>query len=255
MGIYLNPNNVLLQRAKKSEIFIDKSMMIAELNKLVDTENNFLCISRPRRFGKSMAGNMISAYYSKGCDSRELFMDLKIAKDKSFEEYLNKLNVIKFDLNAVYRNIKDKSNLIDFITEMIKDELRETFPSAKLYEDDTLPIAIQRVYAKTGETFVFIIDEYDVLVREQIESKLFNAYLEFLNGLFKNADLSPAISLAYLTGILPIARQNTVETQPFHRVFDDQSDETCRICGFHGRRNPRPLRAVRYGLRGVQALV
>ena len=159
MGIYLNPNNALLRRARKSEIFIDKSMMIAELNKLVDTENNFLCVSRPRRFGKSMAGNMISAYYSKGCDSRELFMDLKIAKDKSFEEYLNKLNVIKFDLNAVYRNIKDKSNLIDFITEMIKDELRETFPSAKLYEDDTLPIAIQRVYAKTGETFVFIIDE------------------------------------------------------------------------------------------------
>ena len=206
MGIYLNPNNVLLQRAKKSEIFIDKSMMIAELNKLVDTENNFLCISRPRRFGKSMAGNMISAYYSKGCDSRELFMDLKIAKDKSFEEYLNKLNVIKFDLNAVYRNIKDKSNLIDFITEMVKDELRETFPSVKLYEDDTLPIAIQRVYAKTGETFAVIIDEYDVLVREQVESKLFNAYLEFLNGLFKNTDLSPAISLAYLTGILPIVR-------------------------------------------------
>ena len=97
MGIYLNPNNALLKQSRKSEIFIDKSMMIAELNKLVDSENKFLCISRPRRFGKSMMGNMISAYYSKGCDSRELFKDLKIAQDKSFEEYLNKLNVIKIE--------------------------------------------------------------------------------------------------------------------------------------------------------------
>ncbi|MBQ0128495.1 MAG: AAA family ATPase [bacterium] len=206
MGIYLNPNNVLLQRARKSEIFIDKSMMIAELNKLVDTENNFLCISRPRRFGKSMMGNMISAYYSKGCDSRELFKDLKIAKTKDFETYLNKLNVISIDLNAFYRNVQDKNDLIKVVTEEIKAELSEAFPSVKILERDTLPFALQRVYAKTNETFVIIIDEYDVLVREQVGSKLFNAYLEFLNGLFKNSNLSPAISLAYLTGILPIVR-------------------------------------------------
>lgn len=206
MGIYLNPNNVLLRQDRKTKIFIDKSMIIAELNELIDSSEKFVCVSRPRRFGKSMAGNMISAYYSKGCDSRELFEDLKISATKDFETYLNKLNVIKFDLNAVYRNVKDKSNLVDFITEMIKDELKETFPSVKLHDEDTLPTAIMRVYAKTGETFVIIIDEYDVLVREQVESELFNEYLEFLNGLFKNADLSPAISLSYLTGILPIVR-------------------------------------------------
>ena len=206
MGIYLNPGNALLQRARKSEIFIDKSMMIAELNKLVDTENNFLCISRPRRFGKSMMGNMISAYYSKGCDSRELFKDLKIAKDKSFEQYLNKLNVISIDLNAFYRNVQDKNDLIKVVTEEIKAELSEAFPSVKILERDTLPFALQRVYAKTNETFVIIIDEYDVLVREQVNARLFDEYLDFLNGLFKNSNLSPAISLAYLTGILPIVR-------------------------------------------------
>ena len=206
MGIYLNPNNALLQRAKKSEIFVDKSMMIAELNKLVDTENNFLCISRPRRFGKSMMGNMISAYYSKGCDSRELFKDLKIAQDKSFEEYLNKLNVIYIDLNAAYRSAPDKAELIGFITEVVKEELGESFPSVKLTDKDTLPFALQKVYARTNETFVIIIDEYDVLVREQVNAKLFDDYLDFLNGLFKNSNLSPAISLAYLTGILPIVR-------------------------------------------------
>ena len=206
MGIYLNPNNALLRQARKSEIFVDKSMMIAELNKLVDTENKFVCVSRPRRFGKSMAGNMLSAYYSKGCDSRELFKDLKIAQEKSYEEYLNRLNVIYIDLNAAYRNVMDKNELIGFITEVVKEELSETFPTVRLTERDSFAFALQKVYAKTNETFVIIIDEYDVLVREQVDAKLFDDYLNFLNGLFKNANLSPAISLAYLTGILPIVR-------------------------------------------------
>ena len=109
MGIYLNPGNVLLQQDRKASIFIDKSMIISELNKLVNTREKFLCVSRPRRFGKSMAGNMIAAYYSKGCDSRELFKDLKIAQDESYETYLNKLNVIKLDLNAEYMMLKNPS--------------------------------------------------------------------------------------------------------------------------------------------------
>ena len=206
MGIYLNPGNEMLRQDRKARIFIDKSMMIAELNELVNSREKFVCVSRPRRFGKSMMGNMLAAYYSKGCDSRELFKDLKIAQDKSFEEYLNKLNVIKMDMNAAYRNVKDKNELIGFITEVIKDDLSEAFPEVRLSEKDTLPFALQKVYAKTRQTFVIIIDEYDVLVREQVNARLFDEYLDFLNGLFKNADLSPAISLAYLTGILPIVR-------------------------------------------------
>ena len=205
MGIYLNPNDVLLRQSRKSEIFIDKSMMIAELNKLVDTENKFLCISRPRRFGKSMAGNMIAAYYSKGCDSRELFKDLKIAQDKSYEEYLNKLNVIKIDLNAEYMMVKDKPNLIEIISEKVKAELSVAF-GIQFSEVESLPESLIKVYAVMGETFVVIIDEYDVLVREKVPQNLFDDYLRFLNAMFKNSTLSPAISLAYLTGILPIVR-------------------------------------------------
>ena len=206
MGIYLNPNNVLLQRDLNSPIYIDKSMLIAELNSLINTNGNFLCVSRPRRFGKSMAGNMISAYYSKGCDSRELFKDLKIAQHPSFEKYLNKLNVVKFDLNAMLRLTDSEDNLIGFLTELILDEFKTAFPTVQFKDKDSLALAIMRVYAATGETFVIIIDEYDVLVREQVPEKVFKSYLDFLNGMFKNADLSPAISLAYLTGILPIVR-------------------------------------------------
>lgn len=205
MGIYLNPSNVLLKQSRKSQIFVDKSMLISELNKLIDSENKFVCVSRPRRFGKSMAGNMIAAYYSKGCDSRELFKDLKIAQDESYETYLNKLNVIKLDLNAEYMMLKDPSLLIDAMSESVKKELEKQF-GLQFSLNDSLASALLKTYSETGETFIIIIDEYDVLVREKVPDTLFNEYLRFLNSLFKNSILSPAISLAYLTGILPIVR-------------------------------------------------
>ena len=205
MGIYLNPGNEMLRQDRNAEIFIDKSLVIAELNKHINSREKFFCVSRPRRFGKSMAGNMIAAYYSKECDSRELFKDLKIAKTKDFETYLNKLNVIKIDLNAEYMMLKDKNQLIDAVSESVKAELSEQF-GIVFSSYDSLASALLKVYAKTGETFVFIIDEYDVLVREKAPRNLFVSYLEFLNAMFKNSTLSPAISLAYLTGILPIVR-------------------------------------------------
>ncbi len=104
MGLYVNPNNVNFQIALNSPIYVDKSLLIAEINKLANTEKRFVCISRSRRFGKSMAEDMLSAYFSKGCDSRKQFVNLKIAKESCFEKYLNKLNVIKLDLNAVFSN-------------------------------------------------------------------------------------------------------------------------------------------------------
>ena len=112
MGIYLNPNNALLQQGLRSEIYVDKSLLLAKLNALIGTENKYLCVSRPRRFGKTMASAMIAAYYSKGCNSRKLFSSLKIACDKSFDEHLNKFNVIQIDINGFYR-IQSKLNEFD----------------------------------------------------------------------------------------------------------------------------------------------
>lgn len=103
MGIYLNPNNALRQQGLRSEIYVDKSLLLAKLNALIGTENKYLCVSRPRRFGKTMASAMIAAYYSKGCNSRKLFSSIKIACDKSFDEHLNKFNVIQIDINGFYR--------------------------------------------------------------------------------------------------------------------------------------------------------
>lgn len=209
MGIYLNPGNENFRRTIASGKYVDKTMMIAAMNTFIDKGNNYVCISRPRRFGKTIAGNMISAYYSKGCDSRELFLPYKIARDADFDSEdgrRNKQNVIKIDMNSEYQNTLEKQNLIRRLTRKIKGELQESFPDIRIEADDSLSESLLAVYAKKGETFIIIIDEYDVLVREKVSRELFDEYLSFLNGLFKSDTLRPAIQLAYLTGILPVVR-------------------------------------------------
>ena len=206
MGIYLNPNNENFRSILSAPIYVDKSMMIAITNDFIDKGNKYICMSRPRRFGKTIAGEMLSAYYSKGCDSSELFKNLKISSYPGYESKRNTYNVIKLDMNSEYQNTQDKDNLLKRLMGKIREEFAEFFQELSFSDDDTLAECILKVYSKTGETFVVIMDEYDVLVREQVPQKLFDEYLGFLNGLFKSATLRPAISLAYLTGILPIVR-------------------------------------------------
>lgn len=206
MGIYLNPGFANFEEMLKAEIYVDKTMLIAGINRLMDTGEKYICMSRPRRFGKTIASNMLCAYYSKGVDSTELLAPYKIAGDPSFREKMNKYNVIKLDLNSEYQNTKNKLDLIDNITEEVKSEMRQAFPKIVFSEEDTLAKCMLKVYSATGETFVILIDEYDILVREKVDQVLFDSYMSFLNGLFKSDTLRPAISLAYLTGILPIVR-------------------------------------------------
>ncbi len=204
MGNYVNPNNINLQVDRNTPIYVDKSMAIAEINKLVNTNQRFICMSRARRFGKTTVGNMLAAYYSKGCDSRHLFADLKIASDPSFEKYLNKLNVIQIDLGSLCSTYKGE-DIITLAESEVCRELRDQFPNVEI-ESDRLEMALRRIYSATQEQFVIIIDEYDVLVRTQTKREYFEHFLDFLNGLFKNVNLAPAIALAYITGILPIVR-------------------------------------------------
>ena len=256
MGIYVNPNNANFRISLNSPIYVDKSLLIAEINNLINTEKRFVCVSRSRRFGKTMAGNMLSAYFSKGCDSRELFANLKIAKDSSFEKYLNKLNVIKFDLNAFYSDrTKDeivarvdsaKRDVVPIFTNAICKELMQQFPQVGISESDSVANAVLKIYATTGEQFVIIIDEYDVLIRERVADSVFESYLSFLNALFKNADISPAIALAYITGILPIVRDKVQSKLNMFREFTMAgagrlsefvgftADETAQLCMDNG---------------------
>ena len=208
MGIYLNPGNENFKENVIADVYVDKSMMIAEVNKLVDSANKYICVSRPRRFGKTITTNMLSAYYSRGCDSEEIFGRLKIATYTGFEEKLNRYNVIKVDVNSEYQNTKeaDRDDLIEILSDKIKGELKVEFPQVSLSDRDTLATSILKVYAETGHTLILLFDEYDVLVREKVGHVLFNKYLSFLNGLFKSDTVRPAISLAYITGILPVVR-------------------------------------------------
>ena len=206
MGIYLNPNNENFTRTTKREIYVDKTMMIAAMNRFMEVDNTYVCVSRPRRFGKTIAGNMLSAYYSKGCDSRALFAPFKISGDPGFASNLNKLNVIKIDMNSEYQNERDKDRLLDDLQDKIVAEFAGQFPDIVFDTNDSVGNCILKAYTQKDERFVIIIDEYDVLVRESVSPELFSQYLGFLNGLFKSNTLRPAISLAYITGILPVIR-------------------------------------------------
>ena len=206
MGIYLNPNNDNFTEITNHEIYVDKTMMISVLNRIMKVNNKYVCVSRPRRFGKTIAGNMLSAYFSKGVDSRELFAPYKISHDPSFESNLNKLNVIQIDMNSEFKNELDKENLLNNLQTKIVAEFIEQFPDIEFNPKESVGNCILKAYAKKNEHFVIIMDEYDVLVRENVSEKLFHQYLDFLNGLFKSNTLRPAISLAYLTGVLPVIR-------------------------------------------------
>ena len=210
MGIYLNPNSANFEETLKRPIFVDKTMILKTLNRFIDEQNKYICVSRPRRFGKTIASNIISSYYSKGCNSREIFSKLKFGQDEDFESKLNKFNFIKIDLNSEYRNCRNRENVLSRLQDKVIQEFIEAFPKIKFFEDDSIAEAIQKVFTQTGEQFFILIDEYDVFVREQVNGvvsdELFTEYLDFLNGLFKSDTLKPAIALAYLTGILPIVR-------------------------------------------------
>ena len=205
MGIYVNPGIERLRRSKASKFYVDKSMIISVLNEKINTDNCFICVSRPRRFGKTMAANMIAAYYTKGCDSHEIFSDLKISKDPSFEGNINKYTVIILDMNDVLTR-KGTLSVSGFINMIVIPELRSEYPSVKLRNDMDISGAIQEIYSSTGDQFVFVIDEYDVIIRDERYHSELRGYLDFLVSLFKNSVTAPAIALAYLTGIMPIIR-------------------------------------------------
>ena len=211
MGIYFNPGNEVFNEIEHQPIYVDKSGIISVLNDIMENGNKYLCVSRPRRFGKTVVGNLISSFYSRGCDSHSLFDGSKISKEQNYEKYLNKLNVIKLDINSELQNTEDRENLIKIINKKVSTELVEAYPNVLLNENDSIADNIIKIWDKTRDTFVIILDEYDVLVRESVEGhisdELFQKYLGFLNGLFKSDTVRPAIALAYLTGILPIVRE------------------------------------------------
>lgn len=204
MGIYLNPGNELFQRALNSQIYIDKSELIAYLNKVIGSEQQYVCVSRPRRFGKSMAANMLAAYYGKDMDSRKQFEQLKIAKHASFEKHLNRYNVIFINMQNFLSRTHDVNQMIERIQKGVMKDLKRAYPDMNDMDDADLDEVLYDIYEATRIPFVFIIDEWDCIFRENKENSFAQRrYLDFLRNLLKD---KVYVALAYMTGILPIKK-------------------------------------------------
>ena len=190
-----------------SEIYVDKTSMLSYTNQVLNTMQGYLCVSRPRRFGKSTAANMLTAYYSCGCDSKALFSGFKIAKDKDFEKYLNHYNTISLNMQEFLSRSKEIGQVIDRVRRMLLRELKNSYPDVDYFDDTDLVESLQDIYAATKQSFVIIIDEWDCVFREyQQDKKAQEEYLDFLRDFLKD---KVYVALAYLTGILPIKKYGT----------------------------------------------
>ena len=207
MGIYLNPGNNKFKRAVNSDIYVDKTGLIKYTNSIVDTLQSCVCVSRPRRFGKSMAADMLTAYYSKGCDSRELFSSLEIAKDENFEEHLNKYDTIFLNMQEFLSRSSNVKELLERVEGKVIRELKKQYPDVELYDENDLAETMQDIFAESECPFIVIIDEWDCIFREFKHDKAAQEiYLDFLRDLLKDKEY---IYLAYMTGILPIKKYGT----------------------------------------------
>lgn len=219
MGIFVNPTNSAFQVALNSKIYIDKTGLIEYTNGVIGTPDAYICNSRPRRFGKSYAANMLAAYYSKGCNSEEMFTSLAIGKVTDFKKHLNKYDVIHLDIQWCMEPAGGPDHVISYITEKTIKELREYYSELLPDNIQSLPEALSCIHGKTGAKFVVIVDEWDVLIRDEANNhKIQEQYISFLRGMFKGVEPTKYIALAYLTGILPIKK---IKTQSALNNFEE----------------------------------
>jgi hypothetical protein len=207
MGNYLNIGNAGFQAIRK-DIYVDKTGLISFINNTLGTKRKLTCVSRPRRFGKSYAAQMLCAYYDKSCDSRSLFEDLEIAKDSSFEKHLNQYDVICLDMTWF---INDSENIKEVVKDLQKDVIKELsamYPDVSI--ERTLPRMLSSIAEVTRNKFIIIIDEWDALFREaKNDTELQKEYIQLLRNLFKSTMTDKMIQGAYMTGILPIKKYGT----------------------------------------------
>lgn len=207
MGSYINIGNAGFQRARNSE-YVDKSGLIAVVNKTLFTEKCFSCVSRCRRFGKSMAAKMLCAYYDRSCDSRQLFADLQIALDSSFEQHLNKYPVIYLDMTNFVS--EKETGITDKIDAALLADISRFYSDIPVEPKERLASYLLRVSEAKQEQFIFIIDEWDAICREyEPGTNEMDLYVDWLRRMFKSGDAVRTFAGVYMTGILPIKKYKT----------------------------------------------
>lgn len=210
MGNYLNSMDAytLYSKVVGSPYFSDKTDILSKIIPRIETTENYICITRPRRFGKTIMANMIAAYFSKGCDAGSLFENLKIAAADSYKQNLNKHNVIFISFNEIPRHCKSYEQYIDRIERKLIKDLKESYPEVEIDEADAVWDVLKSIYnADDTARFIFILDEWDYIFhRDFVTDDDRAAYIDFLSNLLKG---KPYVSLAYMTGILPIAKYSS----------------------------------------------
>ena len=197
MGIYLNPDNMDFQIAINSELYVDKSELIKRTNALIYTEQRFICVSRPRRFGKSLTANMLAAYYSRGCDPKEMFSGFKIASDANFEKHLNKYNVIHINMLDFIDSRKSINEAIDYLSRRLIYEIKQENGDVNCFDWNDLMSVLADVFHEKKVPFIFVIDEWDCVFREyKRNTEGQSEYLDFLRRILKGQSY---IALAYMT--------------------------------------------------------
>ena len=245
MGIYINIGNSGFQSARNGE-YVDKSGLIAVVNSTLFTEWRFSCVTRCRRFGKSMAARMLYAYYDHSCDSRSLFADLKIAHDPSFEKHLNKYPAIYLDMTNFVSRYEGNA-IVDKIDAALMTDVSKAYPDVPVEEGDCLMDYLLRVSETKQQQFVFIIDEWDAIYREFASgTKVMDAYVGWLRRMFKSQDAMRVFACAYMTGILPVKKYKTesalnnfqeysmVEPRKMGKFFGFTKDEVLMLAEKHG---------------------
>ena len=208
MGIYINKGNIGFRQARNSE-YVDKSGLIGIVNKTLFTRQKFTCVSRCRRFGKSMVAEMLCAYYDQSCDSRDLFADLEIIKDPSFEQHLNKYPVIYLDISDFVTRFHDET-VVTHIEERIKEDVLNNYPDTIVQEGDDLMDCLIKIVDSTGQQFIFIIDEWDAICREyKAGTSAMDRYVNWLRRMFKGGSSANVFAGVYMTGILPVKKYKT----------------------------------------------
>ena len=237
MAIYLNINKQLenFEELYNEEYFIDKSEIISLLSKKISTKGKYICITRPRRFGKSSIADMLGAYYTKGIESKDIFDKLNISSSDSYLKHLNNYNVISISFNEIPDEMKSYDDYISNIKNDLRKSIVETFRNIEFEEEKN----IYKMLERTNDKFIFIFDEWDYIFNNNLFVENQNDFLEFLRNLLKD---EPYVALAYMTGVLPIKKYSTgsalnmfdeytfLKDRIFDEYFGFTEDEVLKLC-------------------------
>lgn len=232
MSKYINKGNADFAEARNQE-YVDKSGLIAFVNRTLLTPSKMTCVSRARRFGKSLALQMLYAYYDCSCDSHSLFDDLAIAKDSTYLEHLNKYYTIHLDITTFITGASDPDGVVDEMVARLIDDIKNEFPDVRFSQWDTLMDVLLDVATQKGRRFIMLIDEWDALCREASDRpQLLKQYINLLRNLFKSDNTNRVFAGVYMTGILPIKNYGTQSALNNFRMYSMTSPEP--IESFYG---------------------